>query len=222
MKLFNFHSSSTSFRTRIALNLKGIEVEQVPVHLRWKNGDQDADEYKARNPQANVPILVLDDGHELVQSMAIIEYLDETHPEPALLPADPIDRARVRALALWIACEIQPLNNLRTQRKLVELYAADRPSLSRWQLLWVEVGFDALEKMLATDPRTGNFCHGNAPTIADLFLVPQVYNSQRPVVGADLGKWPIIKRIYDRCLAVPAFDRALPTKQPGFESPDGH
>lgn len=221
MKLHNWHSSSTSFRVRIALALKGLAYENVPVNLRAENSDHDTPEYKAFNPQANVPVLV-DDGARLMQSLAIVEYLDETRPEPPLFPKSAVDRARVRAMALFVACEIQPLNNLRTQLQLMARFGADDQALRAWQLHWCEVGFDVLEAQLASDSHTGAFCHGDAPTVADIFLVPQVYNSQRPVVGADLAKWPTIRRIYERCLREPAFERSLPVNQPGFESPKDH
>ena len=221
MRLHHFHSSSTSFRVRIALGIKGVEVEKIGVNLGWRDGDHDRPEYRAFNPQANVPVLI-DGDTKIAQSLAIVEYLEETHPEPPLLPRDPAGRARVRSLALWVACEIQPPNNLRVQRLLAETFGATQPALSAWQRHWIDVGFDALERQLVESPFTGRFCHGDAPTVADVFLVPQVYNSQRPVVGADLSRWPTIRRIWDACLAVPAFERALPTNQPDFVSPDGH
>ncbi len=221
MKLYNFHSSSTSFRVRAALNLKGLSYESHSVNLRWQNSDTDAASYKAFNPQANVPVLV-DEHAELVQSLAIIEYLEETHPDPPLLPGPPVERARVRALSLWVACEIQPLNNLRTQRVLGEMFAPDPPTLSRWQLSWCEKGFDVLERQLLQSSATGRFCHGNSPTMADCCVVPQVYNSLRPVVGADLKRWPTLARIYAACLGLDAFQNALPTNQPDFENPIGH
>jgi maleylacetoacetate isomerase len=128
----------------------------------------------------------------------------------------------VRGLALFVACEIQPLNNLRTQRRLAAQFGADPDALRRWQQHWCDVGFTALEAQLAESALTGTFCHGDAPTIADCFLIPQVYNSQRPVIGADLAKWPTLRRIYDTCLALPAVERSLPKNQPGFEDPEGH
>jgi len=219
--LHHFHSSSTSFRVRIALGLKGLSHDSVPVNLDWKDGDHDRPEYRAFNPQGNVPVLV--DGEvRLVQSLAIIDYLDQVHPEPRLFPADPAGRARVWSLALWVACEIQPLNNLRVQRQLAATAGFDQAALSRWQQHWIGVGFDVLEKQLAGNPATGAFCHGDAPTAADCCLVPQVYNALRPVVGADLSRWPTVHAIYRRCLAEPAFSAALPTSQPDFASPAGH
>ena len=219
--LHHFHSSSTSFRVRIALAVKGIDYQSVPIHLRWQDGDHDRPEYRAFNPQGNVPVLV-DGGHPIVQSLAIIDYLDRTHPEPPLFPADPAGRARVWSLALWIACEIQPPNNLRVQRHLAATAGLDQSALSRWQRHWIQIGFDALETQLASSSATGRFCHGDTPTAADCCLVPQVYNALRPVVGMDLAVWPTIDRIYRHCLTLPAVSSSLPTSQPDFESPAGH
>jgi maleylacetoacetate isomerase len=211
VKLYDFHSSSTSFRVRIALNIKGVDVEHVPLDI----GDFEKPDFRDLNPYAGVPVLI-DGGVELVQSMAIIEYLEETRPEPALLPKNLDERARVRALSLWIACEIQPLNTVRTLRYLKERHQVDEQALGDWQLNWCQVGFDALEQQLAKSSYTGKFCHGETPTMADCFLVPQIYNSQRPLVGADLGKWPTLSRIYENCMSLPEFERALPQNQPGF------
>ena len=201
--------------------LKGLSFEHVPVTLRWEHSDHDRPEYREFNPQANVPVLV-DDGARINQSLAIIEYLDEIRPAPPLLPQQPLDRARVRSLALFIACEMQPPNSLRVQRQLASRFGADPRALSAWQLHWCEVGFTALEAQLSTSAATGRFCHGDSPGLADCFLVPQVYTSQRPVVNADLSKWPTIRRIYQTCLALPAFEGALPQNQPDYESPVGH
>lgn len=221
MKLHGWHSSAATFRVRIALALKGLSFEQVPVNLRWEHSDHDRPEYKEFNPQANVPVLV-DDRVRLSQSLAIIEYLEEIRPEPALLPEDPGGRARVRAIALFVACEMQPPNSLRVQRRLAVQFGADWAALSHWQLHWCEVGFHSLEAQLSKSTATGRFCHGDTPTIADCFLVPQVYTARRPVVNVDISKWPTVRRIYDTCLALPAFEGALPQNQPGFESPVGH
>jgi maleylpyruvate isomerase len=220
MRLYSWHSSSTSFRVRIALALKGCSYEQVQVNLAWAQSDHDKPEYRTFNPQANIPVLV-EDGARIAQSLAIIEYLEETRPEPPLLPKAAAERARVRSMALFVACEIQPPNNLRVQRQLSAQLGADQAALSRWQLHWCQVGFEALEQLLQ-EPATGRFCHGDTPTLADCFLVPQVYSSLRPVVGADLSPWPTIRRIYESCLALPAVQKALPQNQPGFESPAGH
>jgi maleylacetoacetate isomerase len=221
MRLHNFHLSSTSFRVRIALALKGLEYECVPVALRWKDGDQDRVEYQAFNPQANVP--VLEDGDaRLVQSLAIFEYLDEKYPEPPILPRDPLGRARVRSLALFVACEIQPLNNLRTERFLASAMGASKEALRTWRRHWIATGFDVLERLLAGDPATGKFCHGDSPTIADCSLVPQIANALRPAAGLELGPWPTIARIHRACLELPAFQRALPDHQPDHQPVDGH
>jgi maleylacetoacetate isomerase len=201
--------------------LKGLSFERVPVTLSWENSDHDRPQYQEFNPQANIPVLV-DDGVQINQSLAIIEYLEEKQPAPPLFPKDPLQRARVRSLALFIACEIQPPNNLRVQRQLVARFGANQQALSPWQLHWCEVGFTALEAQLSRSAATGRFCHGDSPTLADCCLVPQVYSSQRPVVNADLSKWPTIRRIYETCLALPAFQGALPQNQPDFVSPVGH
>lgn len=221
MQLYNWHSSSTSFRVRIALGLKRCPYENVPVDLAWEDSEHEQPAYRALNPQANVPLLV-DGGARIMQSLAILEYLEELYPEPPLLPKTAAERARVRSIALFVACEIQPLNNMRSQRQLVAQFGTDDAALSRWQLHWCELGFQTLEAQLSGSPMTGRFCHGDSPTIADCCLVPQVYNSQRPVVGAELTQWPTIRRIYEACLALPEFERALPKNQPGFESPIGH
>src|SRR5215831_3558127 len=215
MKLYGWHSSSTTFRVRIAMGLKDLAFEHVPVNLSWENSDHDRPEYQEFNPQTNIPVLV-DDGVQINQSLAIIEYLEDKKPEPSLFPKDPRQRARVRSLALFIACEIQPPNNLRVQRQLVSQFGANQKALSPWQLHWCEVGFTALERQLSRSAATGRFCHGDSPTVADCCLVPQVYSSQRPVVNADLSKWPTIRRIYQTCLEHPAFERALPQNQPDF------
>jgi len=221
MRFHNWHSSSTSFRVRIALKLKGIAYENVSVPLSWQDSAHDRAEFRALNPQANIPVLEVD-GAPLQQSLAILDYLDRAYPEPPIIPAEPIARARVWSIALHVACEIQSLNNLRVQRHLVNELHVAQDVLTPWQRHWITVGFDAIEKMLAGAPQTGTFCHGDTPTIADCCLIPQVYNSQRPVVGLDLARWPTIQRIYRRALEHPAVHAALPTSQPDFESPSGH
>ena len=209
IKLYNYFRSSASFRVRIALNLKGLPFEYIPVLLTKGGGQQFAAEFKALNPAALVPVMV-DDGHVLTQSLAIIEYLDETHPAPALLPETALDRARVRAISLAIACEIHPLNNLRVlgYLKTMGISADDR---NVWYRHWVETGLLAVEAMLAADPRSGSFCHGEFPTLADIVLVPQIFNAQR--LDSDLSRMPTVMRIFDRCLALPAFADAVPAKQ---------
>ncbi|ARP82625.1 maleylacetoacetate isomerase [Bordetella genomosp. 8] len=211
MQLYSYFRSSAAYRVRIALNLKGLPYEYVPVHLVKDGGQQLKPEYTRLNPQALVPTLV-DGDAVLTQSMAIIEYLDETHPQPPLLPDTPIARARVRALAQGIACDIHPLNNLRVLRYLKR--ELDLPDQARdtWYRHWVESGLLALERMLADSPDTGAFCHGDAPTLADACLVPQVYNARR--LDCDLSAMPTIVRIDAACLALPAFAQAAPDAQP--------
>ncbi len=208
--LHNFFRSSTSTRLRIALNLKGLEYDYVPYVLR--NGEQRAPEYLARNPQGLVPSLELADGTCLTQSLAIIEWLEESYREPPLLPADPLDRARVRALAYMVACEIHPLNNLRVLGRLGEQFQADDEAVASWFRHWVATTFEPLEKMLASHPSTGRFCHGDTPTLADLCLYAQVHNNRR--FNIDIADYPTIARIFDACDALPAFADAAPMRQP--------
>lgn len=214
MKLYDYFRSSAAYRVRIALALKGIRPdERAFVHLRM--GNQRAQDYLALNPQGLVPALALDDGHVLTQSLAIIEYLDETHPEPPLLPADPIERARVRSLALAIACEIHPLNNLRVLNYLLGTLGVSKEQKDGWYRYWVDVGFEALEKRLAREAETGRYCHGDTPTLADVCLVPQVANARR--FSIDLAPYPTITRIDAACCALPTFADAAPARQPDAE-----
>jgi len=208
MKLHTYFRSSAAFRVRIALNLKGIAAEQIPVHLR--KGEQKAPDFAALNPQCLVPALEVE-GRVLTQSLAIIEYLDETHREPPLLPADPLDRARVRALALAVACDIHPLNNLRVLQHLKRGMDHSQEEVDDWYRHWIAVGLSALEAQLATDPQTGRFCHGDSVTLADVCLVPQMYNARR--FGCDVEPYPTLQRIEEACLALPAFADALPERQ---------
>jgi maleylacetoacetate isomerase len=214
MQLYDYFRSSAAYRVRIALNLKGIAPdERTYVHLRM--GSQRAQDYLALNPQGLVPALALDDGRVLTQSLAIIEYLDETHPDPPLLPADPVARARVRAIALSIACEIHPLNNLRVLNYLVATMGVSREQKDGWYRYWIDVGFEALEKTLARDAATGRFCHGDDPTLADICLVPQMANARRFEI--DLSPYPTLIRIESACTALPAFAQAAPARQPDAE-----
>jgi maleylacetoacetate isomerase len=213
MKLYDYFRSSAAYRVRIALNLKGIAVERAHVHL--VRGMQHEDAYRARNPHGLVPALELDDGRVLTQSLAIIEYLDETHPVPALLPATAEDRARVRGIALAIAADIHPIDNLRVLQHLEATFAADAAARAAWYAHWIALGFDALERELASDARTGRFCHGDAPTLADFCLVPQVANAQR--ARLDLARWPTIARIDAACQAIGAFADAAPARHPDAE-----
>lgn len=210
LKLHNFFRSSTSTRLRAALNLKGQDYDYVPYVLR--RGDTRKPEYLAMNPQGLVPVLEREDGSFLTQSLAIIEWLEETHPTPALLPTDPDGRARVRALAYMIACEIHPLNNLRVLGYLADRFGVGEDGQKEWFTHWVTTTFDALETMLASDPHTGTFCHGETPGLADICLYAQVWNNQR--FGIATSAWPTIERIFSRLEAIPAFSNAAPARQP--------
>jgi maleylacetoacetate isomerase len=194
MLLYGYFRSSAAYRVRIALNLKGLAYDDRFIHLQ-KN-DQHSPEYAEINPQKLVPALV-DDGHRLIQSLAIIEYLEETHPQPALLPRDPVERARVRALAQAVACDIHPINNLRVLRYLVRELGVSEEKKDAWYRHWVEEGLQAIETMLVRDPETGRFCHGDSPTLADICLVPQVANARR--FKCDLSACPTVERIVAEC-----------------------
>jgi maleylpyruvate isomerase len=210
MKLYDYFRSSAAYRVRIALNLKGLEVDRGFVHL--VKAQQRADTYLALNPQGLVPALVTDSGEVLTQSLAIIDWLDEMRPEPPLLPANALGRARVRAIALAIACDIHPLNNLRVLNYLTHTLGISDEQKNGWYRYWIDVGFEALEQRLAREPATGRFCHGDLPTLADICLVPQVANARR--YKMDLSPYPTITRIDAACQALPAFAAAAPEKQP--------
>jgi len=214
MKLYNYFRSSASYRVRIALNIKGLPYEYLPVHLTRDGGQQFAPEYRGIAPEALVPVLV-DGGATLHQSLAIIEYLDETHPHPPLLPADAAGRAAVRSLALDIACDIAPLGNLRVLKYLAANCGLEKEGTDAWVGHWIGTGFDALETRLAQSPVRGKFCYGDAPTLADAVLVPQVFNARR--FGVDMGRYPAIAEIDARCNALAAFADAAPAKQPDAE-----
>ncbi len=214
MKLIGYFRSSAAYRVRIALDLKGVAVEHASRHLR--KGEQRAPDYAALNPQMLVPALVLDSGEVLTQSLAILEYQEETHPEPPLLPRDPVGRARVRALALIPTADVHPIQNLRVMGYLREKFGQTEESAFAWSRHWIETGFDAYEATISKDPKTGAFSHGDAPTMADLCLIPQVFNAARFKV--DMKKYPTIQRIYDTCMRLPAFDAAQPAKQPDAEA----
>ena len=213
MKLYGYFRSSAAYRVRIALNLKGLAAEHIPIHLR--KGEQTAPPFATLNPQKFVPALETYEGALLTQSLAIIEYLEEVHPHPALLPAEPLDRARVRALALAIACDIHPLNNLRVLKHMNRALGLDEEARDVWYLHWIAEGFTALEAMLAAEPRTGRFCHGDQPTLADVCLVPQVANAER--LDCDLTPYPTITRLAATARALPAFADAAPERQPDAE-----
>jgi maleylacetoacetate isomerase len=214
MKLIGYFRSSAAFRVRIALNLKGITVEHASRHLR--RGEQSSPDYVAINPQKLVPAMILDTGEVLTQSMAILEYLEETHPAPPLLPSDPIGRARVRSLALIPTADIHPIQNLRVMAYLREKYEQSEEGAFAWSRHWIETGFDAYEASVVKDRRTGLYSHGDQPTMADMCLVPQVFNAARFKV--DMKRYPTIQRINDTCMKHPAFDAAQPSKQPDAEA----
>jgi maleylacetoacetate isomerase/maleylpyruvate isomerase len=209
MQLYNYFRSSASFRVRIALGLKGLDYEYIPVHLQ-KN-EQLKPPYSDLAPAKLVPLLK-DGDRLLTQSLAIIEYLDETHPEPPLLPGDALARARIRALSYDVACEIHPLNNLRVLRYLVHEMKLDDEAKNRWYKHWVESGLQALEAQLASSPATGRFCHGDTPTLADVTLVPQIFNAQR--FECRLDHVPTVMRIFDECMRHDAFAKAQPSACP--------
>lgn len=213
MKLHGYFRSSAAFRVRIALNLKNLPYEQTSVHLR--RGEQLAPGFLKLNPQGLVPTLE-DVPHLLTQSLAITEYLDETHPEPPFLPKAPAERARVRALALAVSCDIHPINNLRVLLYLKRTLKVSDEQHDAWYRHWIHEGFKGLEGLLKSGG-TGRFCHGNTPGLADICLVPQVFNAQRFLSDADLAVYPTIMRIFGECMKLPAFDKAQPDKQPDKE-----
>ena len=212
MRLYSFSRSSAAYRVRIALALKGLPYDYVSVNLA--KGAQYQPEYSAINPQNLVPVLD-EGGHLLYQSLSIMQYLDETHPQPPLLPPDALGRARVRSLALLIACEIHPLNNPRVLNYLTGKLGISEEQKLEWYHHWVKTGFTPLEKRLATEAQTGRFCHGDAPGFADCVLVPQVANANRFKV--DLAAFPTIRRINEECVKLDAFQRAAPQNQPDGE-----
>ena len=214
MKLYTFFRSSASFRVRIALNLKGLQYEQAPIHLRRGGGEQLSAGYKAINPQALVPALE-DGGKILTQSLAIIEYLEERYPQPPLLPRDPADKAVVRSMALIIACEVHPIQNLRVLQYVKREYNQSDEQVNRWAQHWIDLGLAALEQTIVAQPRRGRFCFGDTPTLADICLVPQLGNARR--YGCDLSPYPAILEIEKNCMALPAFAEAAPEKQPDAE-----
>lgn len=213
MKLYNYFRSSASFRVRIALELKGLPYEYVPVHIA--KGEHKEEKYGEVSPSRLVPTLVTDNGDHLSQSLAIIEYLDEMHPRPALLPKDPVRRARVRALAQLIACEIHPLNNLRVLKYLVREMKADEESKNTWYRHWVRSGLEMFEQELVQLP-AGTYCFGDTPTLADCCLVPQIFNGQR--FNVDFSGLPRTMAAFEACMKLPAFQKAQPSSCPDNEA----
>ena len=209
MQLYSFFRSGTSHRLRIALNLKGLATEYVAVDLRTE-AHQSA-EYKALNPQGLVPTLVKD-GKVMTQSPAIIEWLEETHPTPALLPTSPDDRAHVRALAAMVACDIHPINNRRILEYLRHTLKTDEAAINTWCAHWITLGFDAYEALLAADPKRAGFSFGDRPGLADVYLVPQVESARR--FKLDMARWPLITAVDAACMALAAFQKAAPAQQP--------
>lgn len=211
LRLYSYWRSSASYRVRIGLNLKGLSYEIVPVHLVRDGGEQHAEAYREMNPQGLVP--VLEHGQRrMLQSMAILEYLDEVWPDTPLLPSTARDRQRSRALAQVVACDVHPLNNLRVLQYFERNWNVPQAEREGWVRHWIEEGLAALETMLDGHPSTGRFCEGDRPTLADCALVPQVYNARR--FGVSLAPYPTIERIEQACLELPAFDAARPESQP--------
>lgn len=218
MQLYSYFRSSAAYRVRIALNLKQLDYSVLPVHLLRHGGEQLTPEYRKLNPAALVPTLIDEQAsgpRPLTQSLAIIEYLEEIHPAPPLLPQAPADRAFVRSIALAIACDIHPVNNLRVLRYLVRELKVDDDAKNAWYRHWCEQGLAAVEEMLANDPRTGRFCFGDTPSLADCCLIPQIFNARR--TGCDLSKMPTIVRIDEACMELEAFAAAAPARQPDAE-----
>ena len=214
MKLYNYFRSSAAYRVRIALNLKGLAWDHVGVHLVKR--EQRSPEYLALNPAGLVPSLVTDDGDVLTQSLAIIEYLDEIKPRKApLLPKDKVAKAHVRSLALALACDVHPLNNVRVLNYLSNELTITTQQKDAWIAHWIVTGLEAFEKTLVQSKTTGRFCYGDEPTLADIVLVPQVFSARR--FNVDVARYPLISMIDANCNALPAFIEALPSKQPDFQ-----
>ena len=209
MKLYSFFRSGTSHRLRIALNLKGLVYEQIAVDLRREEHLGDA--FKAINPQQLVPVLEADE-RLMIQSPAIIEWLEERYPTPPLLPGDAGNRAQVRALAAIVGCDIHPINNRRILEALRHRFGADEAAVNDWCGTWISAGFDAIEALLSKDPQRGDFCFGSTPTLADVYLVPQVESARRFKV--DLSRWPLVQAVDAACAQLEAFRKAAPSAQP--------
>ena len=213
--LYTYFRSSAAYRVRIALHLKNLPYQSTPVHMLRAGGEQHQSPFSEKNPLHIIPVLEVDTATTLTQSLAIIEYLEEIEPQPPLLPESAADRARVRALALSIACEIHPLNNLRVLQYLEKQLQVSKEQREAWYRHWVELGLTAVEQLLATDPRTGDYCHGDSPGLADCCLLPQVYNAKR--FSCSLEDKPTISAIAERCNALAAFQQAAPENQPDAE-----
>jgi maleylacetoacetate isomerase len=211
IKLHNYFRSSASYRVRIALNFKGLPYEYLSVHLLKDGGEQLASSFRTLNPESLVPVLD-DEGAIVTQSLAIIEYLEETRREPPLLPQQPVERAYVRSIALAIACEIHPLNNLRVLRYLVKTLGATEEQKNAWYRHWVEQGLASIEARLIAENRCSRHALGDAVTLADVFIVPQIFNAQR--MDCNLRALPTVMRIFDNCMQLPAFVDAQPAAQP--------
>ena len=212
--LYGYFRSSAAFRARIALNLKGIKPELRFIHLLKEGGQQHTANYKMLNPMELIPALV-HDGQLITQSLAIMEYLDEIVPQPPILPKDALGRARVREIACVIACDIHPVNNLRVAQHLKREFHISDEQQANWQRHWITVGFVALEKMLSLSKNTGAYCYGDTPTVADICLIPQVFNARR--VNLEIERYPTLARIFAQAMQHPAFDAAQPKNQPDAE-----
>lgn len=216
LQLYSYWRSSAAYRVRIGLNLKGLHYDLIPVHLLREGGEQHSEEFRRINPQQLIP--VLQHGHrQLRQSLAILEYLDEVWPQPPLLPSTARERQRARALALLVACDIHPLNNLRVLQYFEQEWNVPQPERDGWVRHWISDGLAAAEAMLDDHPSTGTYCEGNLPSLADCCLIPQMYNARR--FGVDLAGFPTMLRIEAACLALPAFDAARPERQPDAPAP---
>ena len=216
LRLYSYWRSSASYRVRIGLNLKGLAYQTVPVHLVRDGGEQHDPGFRKSNPQGRVP--VLEHGSRvMLQSLAILEYLDETWPTPALLPSSGRDRQRVRAIAQAVVCDIHPLNNLGVQQYFEHTWHVPQPERDGWVRHWIGDGFAAIEAMINDHPATGRYCEGDTPTLADCCLIPQVYNARR--FSVDMSAFPTIIRIEQACLALPEFDAARPERQPDCPNP---